>query len=72
MSLVVELLVVGLATCIIGMVLSYLVMGSAAKDFKHWRSLGLTFFITGFLVHFIAELTKLNKWYCKNGYACKR
>lgn len=27
--------------------------------------------IIGMMVHFIAEFSGINKWYCKNGYACR-
>ncbi len=28
-------------------------------------------FITGVIVHIICEIVGLNKWYCKNGAACR-
>lgn len=28
--------------------------------------------ITGMLVHIICEFTGINKWYCRNGFACRR
>jgi hypothetical protein len=66
-----EILVVGFLTAIIGMIVSYLMMGQRSKDFKHWDQVGLSYFITGMLIHIMCEFTNINKWYCKNGNACK-
>lgn len=27
-------------------------------------------FMMGFFIHIICDITKLNKYYCKHGYAC--
>lgn len=29
-------------------------------------------FLIGLLGHFLFEVTGANKWYCKNGYSCKK
>tara|TARA_B100001094_G_C18184044_1_gene802633 strand:- start:142 stop:501 length:360 start_codon:yes stop_codon:yes gene_type:complete len=29
-------------------------------------------FLLGFILHIICELTGVNKWYCRNGNACKK
>lgn len=34
--------------------------------------LGMILFLTGVAVHLIAEWSGVNRWYCKNGSACKR
>jgi len=46
-------------------------MGKEAKNFKHWNNVALSFFLTGALLHIIFEALGWNKWYCKNGNACK-
>ena len=28
-------------------------------------------FLTGFFIHLFCEVSTINKWYCKNGSACK-
>ena len=45
-------------------------MGEKSNEFKHWNEVGLSYFITGALIHIICEFTKINKWYCSNGHAC--
>jgi hypothetical protein len=37
---------------------------SKDEDNKTPYGLDVTFFITGFLLHFIIEIIGLNKWYC--------
>ena len=66
-----EILFVGILTTIIGLIISYIMMGQKSKEFKHWDQVGLSYFITGALIHIICEYTKINKWYCRNGNACK-
>lgn len=65
-----EMVVVGLMTAFIGSVISYLFMGKEAKEFKHWKSVWGSLFVTGVLIHFLCEVLGINKWYCKNGRAC--
>lgn len=65
-----ELIVVGIATMVVGLILSYISMGEKSKEFKHWGSVALTFFLTGAIIHAGFETTGWNKWYCTNGYAC--
>ena len=73
---IVEASVIGLLTSVIGTLLSVLSMyqqpGFTLKQIHFWPSLFITGFMTGFIIHVIAELSGLNKWYCKNGYACMR
>jgi hypothetical protein len=66
-----EIFFVGILTTIIGLIISYIMMGQKSKGFKHWDQVGLSYFITGALIHMICEFTKINKWYCSNGNACK-
>ncbi len=73
-ALLIEALVVGLMVTLIGLVISYISMyvksPEKTKDFEHWWSVAVSFWISGMLVHFICEFTGMNKWYCKNGNAC--
>ena len=74
-SLLQEAFFVGIATSIIGTILSYLFMALNQKSlkvkFNHWDTILLSEFLTGFLVHYISEYSGLNKWYCKYGNACQ-
>lgn len=66
-----EALYVGIATVVVGLVISYVAMGKAAEDFKHWRTLALTYFLTGAVLHILFQVTGLNKQYCTKGVACR-
>lgn len=73
-KLIVEALVVGLITGIVGLIISTAFM-LPSKDFSlnyhFWTQVLVSFFLTGFLIHLICEATGINKWYCKHGNACK-
>ena len=75
MSLLIEALVVGIMTAILGFIISTLFM-MLNKDFSFkkysfwWQVLG-SFFVTGVIIHLVCDGTGINKWYCKNGNACK-
>lgn len=73
LRLLIEAIVVGVLVAIIGLFISYIVMvfnDADAAHFDHWGSVGLSFAISGFLVHLLCEYTGLNGWYCKHGNAC--
>ena len=74
MNYLLEALVVGLATMILGTIISVVAMYSQA-DFSiskitFWPSLLASHFLVGFLVHLVCEWSGVNRWYCKNGHAC--
>jgi multisubunit Na+/H+ antiporter MnhE subunit len=76
MNFVYEILAVGLSTAIIGFIISTMLMYVFVKDFSKksyhfWWQVMLSYFITGCLVHILCQVTGVNKWYCKNGVACK-
>ena len=66
-SLVVEALTVGIITAIIGFIINIIVL----KDTNNWYKVILGYFLTGLCIHLLFEYTGGNKWYCKNGNACK-
>ena len=43
------------------------------SDFLFGKKYGMEFrlFLIGFLAHLFLEYTGINKWYCKNGIACR-
>lgn len=71
----IEAIMVGIMTLVLGTIISVLFMYTS-KDFSikkidFWPSLLASNFMLGFLLHIICEWTGINKWYCKNGSACK-
>lgn len=72
--ILVEALFLGLITVVVGLLISYCTMyvvnPETVKDFDHWKSVIISFFITGFLIHLLCEYSGINKWYCKYGNAC--
>ena len=68
-NLLLEALIIGIVTIILGLVIRYFI----ELLFKphYLTTFILILFLTGFLIHIICQITGINKWYCKNGYACK-
>ena len=78
-QIIIEAIVVGIITVIIGNVSGLLVasmlkvnLPEICKDWNKYYTMEITLFLTGFLIHILCELTGINKWYCKNGFACLR
>lgn len=70
--LFIEAIFVGFLVLVFGVLFSAISMGwEETRKFKHWMSILVVMFLLGVTVHLVCELTGLNKWYCKNGYACK-
>jgi hypothetical protein len=70
-----EVLYVGIAAAIVGIIISTALMYVSKKDFSlkeysFWPQIALSFFLTGALLHLIFEVAGLNKYYCKHGNAC--
>lgn len=42
----------------------------ATKD--RFYEKGILLFLTGVCIHLFSELLGINKWYCRNGRACKK
>lgn len=78
-NLVLEAVVVGIMTVIFGNVSGF-VVGSFLKvnlpqicsTWNKFYTMEVSLFITGVLIHLFCEYTGINKWYCKNGFACLR
>ena len=66
MVLLIEALVVGIVMVIVG-----LVVRNYTNQLKMYP-LEMTLFLTGVFAHLLFEFTGFNKWYCGNGFACKR
>ena len=65
-NLIIEALLVGLFTGVVGLVISTLFMYISSKDLgvRIWSSVFFSFFLTGFLIHIIFELLGFNKKFC--------
>ena len=77
-ALLIEAFFVGLVIVVVGTLVSGIFAFSMKSDLppvcKDWNKnyiMELSLFFTGFLSHLILEVAGLNKWYCKNGVACK-
>lgn len=75
MNLVLEILAVGILTGGVGLIVSTVLMfllieNFTIKKYHFWWQVFLGYFITGCLIHIICEIFLVNKWYCKNGFAC--
>lgn len=74
-KLIVEALAVGLVSAVVGMIIATALMFTS-KNFKlsqyhFWPRVAFSYFITGFVIHLGMEAFGANRWYCKNGVACK-
>jgi len=76
MHIILEALIVGIVVGIFGFIISTSLMfmnkNFTLKKYYFWKSVLFSYFLTGFLFHLVAELSGVNKWYCKNGNACKK
>ena len=77
-SLLIEALVVGIATVVVGSVVGFLVgkvlgtdLPDVCKDWNKKHAMEISLFLTGFTLHLLFELVGGTAWYCKNGVACK-
>ncbi len=77
-KLLVEASVVGVMVVVIGTLVSYFIGKFTSTDLppvcKDWNKnyiMEITLFVIGFITHILCEYVGLNKWYCKNGVACK-
>lgn len=74
MNLLIEAISVGVATIFIGLLVSYtigLIYNKNENFTKNYKLMSLGLFLTGFILHILCEYSGINKWYCKNGVACK-
>ena len=75
MRLLVEALIVGLVTGLVGSVVSLGIMyvdpKFSLKKYTFWPQVFISYFLTGLLLHLLFEFAGANGWYCRNGNACK-
>ena len=78
-NLIVEAVVVGIMTIIFGNLAGLLIgplfkvdLPEVCSDWNKFYTMEITLFFTGVFIHLFCEFSGINKWYCKNGFACMR
>ena len=78
-QLLIEAIAVGLMLVVVGTAVSWGVgrlMGTelppVCKDWNKNYIMEICLFLTGVIAHFLFEAVGANRWYCKNGFACRR
>ena len=76
-KLIIEAIVVGISIVISGTISSFIFsrffkveLPPVCKEWNKNYVMEITLFFTGVFIHLIFELIGLNKWYCKNSFAC--
>ena len=79
LRLLLEAVIVGVLTVAVGSLVSYLLSLTTTSDLpancKNWNKyyiMEIALFLTGFFIHLGCEVTGINRWYCRNGVACRR
>ena len=77
-KLLVEAVLVGIMVVVVGSGVGYLVGRVNSVDLpkvcKKWNKnhvMEISLFLTGVVLHLLCEISGINKWYTKNGYAVK-
>lgn len=78
-ELFIEAVVVGIMTIVFGNIAGFLIgplfkvnLPQVCSTWNKFYTMEITLFVTGVLIHLFCEYTGINKWYCKNGFACMR
>tara|TARA_B100001758_G_scaffold53652_1_gene44039 strand:- start:12762 stop:13004 length:243 start_codon:yes stop_codon:yes gene_type:complete len=78
-DLIVEAIIVGVMTIIFGNVSGILIsplfkvdLPKVCSTWNKFYTMEITLFLTGVLIHLFCEFSGINKWYCKNGFACMK
>ena len=78
MRLLIEAFIVGIMTVIVGTIVGFFIgkffSSNLPKVCKKWNKnhvMEISLFFTGFFIHILCEYFNINRWYCKNGRACK-
>ena len=75
-QLLLEAIAVGIIVVIVGTLVSSLIGSfhqktrSVCRDWNKNHIMEIALFFTGFFTHLLCEMLGINKWYCKNSYAC--
>lgn len=73
-----EAIIVGIIVVILGTIISKIFqlllkteVPIVCNDWNKYHIMEISLFMTGFATHLVCEILGMNKWYCRNGYACK-
>ena len=79
LRLLVEAFVVGLLTVAVGSLVGYGIgkavdsdLPEVCRDWNKFYVMEISLFLTGVVIHLLCEAVGINRWYCKNGFACRR
>lgn len=79
LQVVVEAMVVGLLTVVVGSIVGIMVapwfrvdLPQICKTWNQYYVMEISLFLTGVVIHLGAEIFGLNRWYCRNGAACQK
>tara|TARA_A100001015_G_C14830964_1_gene648559 strand:- start:283 stop:528 length:246 start_codon:yes stop_codon:yes gene_type:complete len=71
--------VVGIVVVVIGTLVGFVIgyftkteLPPVCKDWNKNHVMEASLFLTGVITHILFEMFGGNKWYCKNGNACKK
>ena len=79
-TIIIESIIIGIVTMILGKIISNILLGinkiDKKKDIPKWkepRVIEVSLFVTGVFIHLLCEYIGLNKWYCdKETKTCVR
>ena len=73
-----EGVVFGVLVVVVGTIISKIVgryfsveLPKVCKSWNRYYAMEISLFFTGLLAHFFCEAVGINRWYCKNGAACR-
>jgi len=75
-QLLLEAIIVGISTVIVGSLIGFIVslfikndLPELCKDWNKFYVMEISLFLTGFTLHLLFEVLGLNKYYCKEVYS---
>ena len=78
-QLLIEAVIVGVGVVVLGSLIGFILghffsvdLPIVCKEWNKYYVMELSLFLTGVVFHIICEYVGINKWYCKNSYACTR
>ena len=76
MHYTIEAIWVGVGLVVVGLAVSYTMISLTKTSSEYpqrddWFKMAVALFTSGVLFHVLAEVGGVNRWYCKNGDACR-
>jgi hypothetical protein len=75
LEIIKEAFIVGIVTALIGFIIGTALMFTnknfTLKKYYFWKRVLFSYFIVGVILQLGFEAFGVNKWYCKNGVACR-